>query len=140
MRRVSDSKGIALSPEEGFTLLELLVAVAVASVVFVVLLSGFSLNMKSTGLSEDYTTAVMLAKAKMVELETQKELQPGKSKGDFGEEYPRFRWVVEVVPDSTKPFYRATLRVIFTRGGTDREVVLKTVFLEKNRKNPGVKR
>lgn len=115
----------------GFTLLEVLVAVSIASIVFVVLLSGFSVNIKSTGIAEDYTIAAFLSKEIMVKLETQKDIKAGKSEGDFGEEYPRFRWIAEIEKDGILPFYKVNLKVFFNRGMDERELSVGTIILEE---------
>jgi type II secretion system protein I len=112
------------------TLLEVLVAVTIAGVAFVVLMSGFGANLKNTGIAEDYTTAAFLAKDLLAELELKKDLQAGQENGDFGENFPNYRWSTEVERDRALPFYRATVRVFFTRGTAEREMTLRTVLLE----------
>ena len=119
--------------ESGVTLLEVLVAVTIAGVVFVVLMSGFGTGLKTTGIAEDYTTAAFLAKDLLAELELKKEIKAGKESGDFGEEFPNFRWSTEVEKDTTLPFYRASAQVFFTRGTTEREMTLRTVLLAEGK-------
>lgn len=115
--------------ESGVTLLEVLVAVTIAGVVFVVLMSGFGTGLKTTGIAEDYTTAAFLAKDLLAELELKKEIKAGKENGDFGEDFPNFRWSTEVEKNTALPFYSASVRVFFTRGNTEREMTLRTVLL-----------
>lgn len=115
--------------ESGVTLLEVLVAVTIAGVVFVVLMSGFGTGLKTTGIAEDYTTAAFLAKDVLADLELKKEIKAGKENGDFGEDFPNFRWSTEVEKSTTLPFYSASVRVFFTRGNTEREMTLRTVLL-----------
>lgn len=106
----------------------MLVSITIAGTAFVVLMSGFGTNMKNIGIAEDYTTAAFLAKQVLVELETGQP-QPGRTEGEFGEDYDRFRWVAEVEKDSAKSFYKVNVKVIFVRGVVDRELEIKTVFL-----------
>lgn len=115
--------------ERGVTLLEVLVAVTIAGVVFVVLMSGFGTGLKTTGIAEDYTTAAFLAKDLLAELDLKKEIKAGKENGDFGEDFPNFRWSTEVEKNPALPFYPASVRVFFTRGNTEREMTLRTVLL-----------
>lgn len=116
--------------ERGVTLVEVLVAVTIAGVAFVVLLSGFGVSLKSTALAEDYTTASFLLKGLMTETELRKEIRTGKAQGEFGEEFPNYRWVSETERDARLPFYRVTCRVLFTRSGSERELAARTVLLE----------
>lgn len=117
--------------EEGFTLLEVLVALTVSGVLFTVILSGFGANLNNTSIAEGYTTASFLVKEIMTDLENEKKMRIGKREGDFGEDYPGFRWEAYIKEDSVYPFYAATLKVIFYRRGVEREMVVRSVFLEK---------
>ena len=54
--------------QEGFTLLEVLVALALLSIALVVILQLFSANMRGIGASDSYATAVMTAESKMREV------------------------------------------------------------------------
>ncbi len=53
---------------EGFTLLEVLVALALLSIALVVILQLFSANMRGIGASDSYAKAVMAAESKMREV------------------------------------------------------------------------
>lgn len=117
--------------QKGLTLLEVLVAVTIAGVVFVVLLSGFGVNLKSTAIAEDYTTASFLLKELMTDAELRKEIVTGKAEGDFGDRFPNFTWDSVTEKDSRLPFYRVTCRVNFVRSGTQREVAGTTILIEK---------
>jgi len=52
----------------GFTLLEILVALAISSIALIVILQLFSANMRSVSISEDYVSAVIKAEAEMREI------------------------------------------------------------------------
>lgn len=121
--------------QKGVTLLEVLVAVTIAGVVFVVLLSGFGVNIRTTGTAEDYTTASFLVRDLMTKLELQKEIKAGKEQGDFGKDFPDYRWSTEIEKDPSLPYYRVTARVFFKRSGTERELSGNTVLLEQPKKD-----
>lgn len=55
-------------PEEGFTLLEIMVAMAILGIGLVVVIQLFSANLRSGKLSREYTMAVLAAKSCMDEL------------------------------------------------------------------------
>lgn len=82
-------------PEEGFTLLEVLVSLAIISIVLV---SVISLQGQTIGMYESvrfYSTAPFLARSKLSEAV----LNPGEfsgNSGDFGKAHPRYSWQVQV--------------------------------------------
>jgi prepilin-type N-terminal cleavage/methylation domain-containing protein len=54
--------------EQGFTLLEILVAVAILGIAITVIIQLFSTNIKALAVSSDYVTAIVYAEAKMREI------------------------------------------------------------------------
>ena len=116
--------------EDGFTLLEVLVAVTVAGSVFVVLLSAFGVNLKSTGMAEGYTKASFLVRERMALLESKNKVSPGKEVGGFGDDYPEYRWETEIEKHVSLPFYIAKVVVFFEKGGVEREIEVETVLLD----------
>jgi general secretion pathway protein I len=84
--------------QSGFTLLEVMIAVAILAITLVTLLSVVTGNIRATRHARLTTTATFLARAKMVELEDQV-LENGFStddesaEGTFKEQdHPEFRW------------------------------------------------
>ncbi len=80
----------------GFTLLEVMIAVAVIAIAFVTLIGAQSQSVAIATGSKFDAMASLLAQRKMVELSLSGygELQSGS--GDFGTEYPSFSWKTEV--------------------------------------------
>lgn len=79
----------------GFTLLEVMIAVAVLAITLTVLFGSQSQSLSLAAEAKFNTKATFLAELKMAELESGiTELQ--NDEGDFGEEYPAFGWKVEV--------------------------------------------
>ncbi|MDH4028626.1 MAG: prepilin-type N-terminal cleavage/methylation domain-containing protein [Nitrospirota bacterium] len=79
-------------PEEnisGFTLIEVIVALAILSISFVLVMELFSVGLRSARTSCDYTRAIVLAKGKMEEM-------PGVPVNDSGDLEDGFRWETEV--------------------------------------------
>ena len=75
----------------GFTLLEVMVAIAVIAIALVPLLRLHLLSLDATMHAQDLTIAVGLAQEKMAEMPSNPE--PGENKGDFeAAAYERFRW------------------------------------------------
>ena len=92
----------------GFTLLEVLVAIAVVAIALVPLLRLHLLSLDATVRAQDLTTAVLLAQGKLATLAPGPALQSGEEEGAFDDpELVRFRWhttVTEhVLPPLTLP-------------------------------------
>src|SRR5574341_1086023 len=83
------------SSAAGFTLLEVLVAVAVVAIALVTFMGLHLHSLENTIRAQDLTTAVLLAQAKMA---TMGEFpDPGETEGKFeGPELERFQWATAV--------------------------------------------
>ncbi len=117
------------SPVAGFSLLEVLVAVTVSGAVLVVILAGFGVNLRATGVAEGYAVAVMLGQQVITEFENGLVLPA--LQGDFGNDYPAYRWVAELrelETESSEPVFAVTVRVLFMRAGQERAQVIETVL------------
>jgi len=78
---------------QGFTLLEVLVAMAILGIGLVVIIELFSGGLRLGRTSEEYTKAVGYARMKLEEISMAKRLEEGIEEGEFDREY---RWQVEV--------------------------------------------
>ncbi len=83
-------------PRSGFTLLEVMVSVAILSIVLV---SVYKLHSQTLAMNTEarfYTQAPMLAKSKLSEMEANSESVFSNDFGEFGEDFPGYTWKVEV--------------------------------------------
>ncbi len=80
----------------GFTLLEVMVAVAVIAIAFVTLIGAQSQSVAIATGSKFDTMASLLAQQKMVELSLSGYGELHSGSGDFGTENPSFSWKTEV--------------------------------------------
>lgn len=78
---------------QGFTLLEVLVAMAILGIGLIVIIELFSGGLRLGRTSEEYTKAVGYARMKLEEISLAKSLEEGIEEGEFDREY---RWQVEV--------------------------------------------
>jgi len=90
-RYIKDRPGF-LQTAFGFTLLEVMIALAVMSIVLVSVYRMHSQSLTMNAAARFYTLAPMLAQKKMAELETNSSGGFPDDSGDFGEQYPGYSW------------------------------------------------
>lgn len=86
--------GVAPVLQQGFTLIEILVAISILAIALVVVLQLFSGALKSGRISDEYTRGIFYAKEKMDEALLSDPLTPGVKQGQIDDTY---QWRVEVV-------------------------------------------
>ncbi len=133
MKATSRSKKwrVVRSERSGFTLLEVLVALAILSIALVVLLGLRNQDVNLVDATRHLTVATALARMKMVETDLEGFPGLGEADGEFGEGYSDFHWHRVV---SSTPFdYVREVRVSVMWGQNDRERVelVNYVFQEK---------
>ena len=112
----------------GFTLMEVMVAVAILAIALV---SIFQLQSQSISMSTDsrfMTTAALLAQTKMVEVETASTLSDKSESGDFGLDYPQYTWRLDISDTQLPQFKKIEITVtnkLFISRGTYRLVLYK---------------
>jgi general secretion pathway protein I len=85
-----------LQPQRGFTLLEIMAAL---SILAIVLVSVYKLHAQTVAMNNEvrfYATAPMLAQLKMAEVESKSPEDLGDDSGDFGDEFPNYRWNIVI--------------------------------------------
>jgi general secretion pathway protein I len=83
------------SAQHGFTLLEILVAIAILGVSLTVIMQQFSAGLRIGHTSRTYTTATAYAKQKLEEFQLVEEMEEGEEAGDFDDGYT---WKVSILP------------------------------------------
>ena len=87
----------ARTSEKGFTLLEVIIAVAIMGASLAILLGSVNRNLVQASHSKNQSIATALAQQKMVEIELEGYPQVGELGGTF-EEFPEFTWYLRVLP------------------------------------------
>ena len=117
--------------QRGFTLLEIVVALTIASIALPVLLRAFSEGTKKHSLIENKTTALYLLKLKMSEIEMLGELEVGSEEDEFGSN-SRFQWTSDIAESDTEGLYEVTVAVSWQERGQDKSVELTTYLADRN--------
>ena len=109
----------------GFTLLEVMIATAIVAIALVAALGSQSQSVSLANEAKLTTTAAFLVQSKMAELETIDVEELVSDAGDFGEDFPDYRWESEVSDVTVEGFEtltdhvkRITLTVYWGEGDT----------------------
>lgn len=109
----------------GFTLLEVMVAVAIMAMVLVTLLGLKNNSVQDVLLAEHITTATTLAKLKMVEATMDKPRLPVEDQGEFPEEaYKGFTWKKTIIPTPFTNLMEVRIAVLWKEGTREESVEL----------------
>jgi general secretion pathway protein I len=89
-------KGNGVTRGGGFTLLEVMLAVAMIAIALTAVLGSQTQSVSIANESKFSTTAPLLAQGKMAEIEVTKPEQLSSDSGDFGEFFPNYHWKLKV--------------------------------------------
>ena len=126
---------------DGFTLIEILVAISILAISLVVILQLFSGGLKSSRLSDEYTRGIFHAREKMGEVLLSKEVSAGETEGEFSDS---FRWkcqielIESVEEDEEKlPFNMFNIKVdiIWDAGGKEKRFQVSTIKIVEKKKD-----
>ncbi len=112
--------------ETGFSLLEVLVAMAILGIGLGISMQLFSGSLRAVQKSGQYTDAVFLARHKMEEWLLKNPIEEGWENGDFTGDFSNFSWNVEVKP------YPGADEFIKGKLNEDSQVLLKTMQIKVN--------
>ena len=115
---------------KGFTLLEVMVALAIMAGVILTVISSVNYHLSLTARNNEETVALLLARAKLEELELldKQQLTQGKE-GTFQPEWPDYSWKAEISPAPVPVF--KTLTVTVTWGTNRRTLSLAHYLLQE---------
>ena len=134
--------GCRVRNPQGFTLLEVIVALAILGLGFALAMELLAAGVRSAKASEDYTQAVLLARQKMAEVTASRNFMDVSNAGEFG---GGFRWVSEVQPleqPEELPGRLLSVRVRVTWSGRhgEKSVDLQTLRMMVDEKKFGLTR
>jgi general secretion pathway protein I len=99
----------------GFTLLEVMIAMAILAIALVAVYQSQSQSLSLENQSRFATTAALLAEGKMAELEAADARDVRSGNGDFGDDFPDYTWEVDVRDSEMTALKRIELVVKHTR-------------------------
>jgi general secretion pathway protein I len=115
----------------GFTLLEVMIALAILSIVAIAFLRAQAGSIRLVDESSQISMATLLAKEKMAELESVGFSQPQKNSGTGGQDFPRFRWEQVVSLTEILNLRKAQVRVFWMEGTQERSLELTAYFARR---------
>jgi len=127
------------SAQQGFSLLEILIAFSILTFSLSILLNIFSGGLRRTIVSEEYQQAVIIAQSKLATAGVESELEDGNAQGQIQDKY---FWSIQVQPFNIEEVgldaeqvnvspYHVTVKVNWSAGNQDRQVELTTLKLAK---------
>jgi general secretion pathway protein I len=124
----------------GFTLLEVVVAMAILGIALTIIIELFGGGLRLGRTSEEYTRAAGFARMKLEEISLSKSLGEGIEEGEFA---PDYRWQVEVkkvdlLPPGTETSYQppvalysVRIQVLWKSGSREKTTAVETYRLLK---------
>ncbi len=122
-KRTTPNSELQTPNSQGFTLLEVMVAVSIMSLVLVTLLGLNNRTMQDVALAEHMTTATLLARRVMTDTIKIKPRLPLEDEGEFPEEeFKNFMWRKTIIPMPIFQMMEVHVAVLWTEG-TRQEMV-----------------
>jgi len=117
----------------GFTFIELLATVVLLAIIMPVAMQCIALCTRLGGQSRKQIEAASLATARLTELTASQDWQTGEKSGNFGTEWPGYRWTADVSNWTDPTLRRLDLTVLWQSQGRERSLTLSTlVYPEDN--------
>ena len=112
----------------GFTLIEVLATLMLVAIVLPVVMNGLSLCLATAGHARSQTEASSLAQTKLTELLMSTDLPHAALSGDFGSDWPNYRWTAQVAGWEGTTLRQVDVTVTWKQRGKDRAVTLTTLM------------
>jgi general secretion pathway protein I len=113
---------------EGFTLLEVMIAMAILAIALVAVYQSQSQSVSMASDSRFLTTASLLAQSRMAEIDATATRQAITADGDFGEAFPDYRWQMEVGNVEEIPLLRRIILTVTNGRMTKRNTYRLTLY------------
>jgi prepilin-type N-terminal cleavage/methylation domain-containing protein len=111
----------------GFTLVELLATLVLMGIVLPVAMHGLSVCLDTAAHARSQAEASALAETKLAECVTGGQWTDAESEGDFGDEWPGYRWAAQTEAWEDSRLREIDVLVTWTRHGKDYGVTMSTL-------------
>jgi prepilin-type N-terminal cleavage/methylation domain-containing protein len=111
----------------GFTFIELLATVVLLGIIMPVAMQSIGLCTRLGGQSRGHIEAASLARTKLTELTTSGDWSAGGKTGDFGTDWPGYRWTAAVSNWSDSVVSQLDVTVTWQSQGRERSVTFSTL-------------
>ncbi|MDE0683075.1 MAG: prepilin-type N-terminal cleavage/methylation domain-containing protein [Candidatus Poribacteria bacterium] len=128
-------KQLRSAEENGFTLVEILVTLAILGAVLPALLHAFASAARNQGLSDNSTTALYLLKFRMAEIEMAGYPDVGEETGEFGNN-TRYRWssaVEDIESEEVENVRRVQVTVTWQHRNRERSMSMNTYVADRQK-------
>jgi Tfp pilus assembly protein PilE len=116
----------------GFTFIELLATVVFLGIIMPVAMQSIGLCTRLGGNARRQIEAASLARMKLTELTCTDDWQSGEKSGDFGEDWPNYRWKAVVSSWTDSVVSQLDLTVTWQAQGREHSVTLSTLVYEED--------
>jgi Tfp pilus assembly protein PilV len=116
---------------DGFTFIELLATVVFLGIIMPVAMQSIGLCTRLGGQARKQIEAASLARMKLTELTCTGDWQSSQKSGDFGEDWPGYRWDAIVSSWTDAEVSQLELIVTWDSQGRERSVTLTTLVYEE---------
>lgn len=116
------------SANNSFTIVEVLATLVLAGIVLPVAVDGVLVSMAASVRARQQAEAAQLAQTRMAEILAAGDIEESEMEGDFGEEWPAYRWmsVLDNWPEDDR-LNQLSVGVFWTRRGREYHVLLTTL-------------
>jgi len=115
---------------KAFLLFEVAIAVIILSVGITFVMRSFNSAIAATKVLQDYATAMSLAEEKLLDLGLNG-LDKKQLEGNFQDEFKKFSWKIDYIPDEILPLDSINLSVMRGIAGPNRSFSVQTYISRK---------
>jgi prepilin-type N-terminal cleavage/methylation domain-containing protein len=123
----ADSRRSARVPRCGFTLVEILATLTLVAIVLPSVMHGISLSLATADQARQQAEAAALAHSKLSEIVAAGQLQHAVLSGDFGTDWPDYRWEARLGDWDGATLRQLDVIVSWKHAGVDRSVTMTTL-------------
>jgi general secretion pathway protein I len=111
-RSVLKKQTLQITETPGFTLLEVMIAMAILAIALVAVFQSQSQSISMVGQSRFETTAALLAQSKMATIDAMKTGTISSDNGTFDDDFPDYTWTVEVSDTASESVKKISVTII----------------------------